>query len=448
MPIEFTVKRIDDQSLYRIFQEAMATGQKEIAKAKEANQLAGDSHKLQIAFSTKLPWQFSEDDLETLKPGNFAISNAAITFSLTSKIKRVHPAPENVLFSYSRGENGTLLDRLTINASNQSEALQSAGEQSVLKAMHQVLSQILAPVVPEDGGLVPTLSNLAESFNTTYQRISNELSDAVSAVSQERSDQITEFQEERKRLSVEIANERQLMKEAASKEIGAQKAELAKEKELLDKEWAKLEISSHKDSRRKQFQRLQEDLQDALQSPLSDRGFRKTRWAIFCALVLAGLAAGFFAHDSITSGASLIGPDTNGSWLFPAIRSFILTLASLTAFFGAAAWLRYFYVRDLSAQEELQRFRNDMARASWVMDAALEIRKEHDEEIPPEWITGVTQGLFAAKKKDTLEEGAHALAALMGLSASATFGPSGATVELGKKGRKAVAEAAKSMQQD
>jgi hypothetical protein len=113
----------------------------------------------------------------------------------------------------------------------------------------------------------------------------------------------------------------------------------------------------------------------------------------------------------------------------------------LASFLGAAAWLRYFYNRDVQAQEELRRFRNDMARASWVMDAALEIRKEHNETIPPEWIVGVTQGLFAARKKETLEEGAQALSALLGLSASATFGPSGTTVELNRKGGKAIAAA-------
>ena len=77
------------------------------------------------------------------------------------------------------------------------------------------------------------------------------------------------------------------------------------------------------------------------------------------------------------------------------------------------------------------------------MDAALEIRKEHNEEIPREWIAGVTEGLFASNKRDKIEEGAQALAALMGLSASASVGPGGTTVELGKKGGKAIAEAAR-----
>ncbi|MEP3330726.1 hypothetical protein [Sedimentitalea sp.] len=96
----------------------------------------------------------------------------------------------------------------------------------------------------------------------------------------------------------------------------------------------------------------------------------------------------------------------------------------------------------MQTQEEMRRFRNDMARASWVMEAALEIRKEHNEEISPEWISGVTEGLFAATKKEGLQEGAQALAALMGLSAGANIGPNGMEVQLSRKGRKAIADAA------
>jgi hypothetical protein len=85
-----------------------------------------------------------------------------------------------------------------------------------------------------------------------------------------------------------------------------------------------------------------------------------------------------------------------------------------------------------------------MARASWVMDAALEIRKEHGETIPPEWLAGVTKDLFSnGKSKNDVEVGAQALAALLGLSASASFGPGGTSVELGKKGAKTISEFAK-----
>jgi hypothetical protein len=166
------------------------------------------------------------------------------------------------------------------------------------------------------------------------------------------------------------------------------------------------------------------------------------RWAVFAGLILAGAATGLFAYGSIVAGASSADPGT-GQWLLTALRSTLLTLASLAAFYGAVAWLRYFYIRDLQAQEEMQRFKNDMARASWVMDAALEIRKEHDETIPPEWLAGVTEGLFASRQgRNMSDEAAQAIAALLGVSASAKVGSDGLEVDINKRGQREFAKAA------
>jgi hypothetical protein len=438
MTVEFKIKRIDDKSLYKLFEKAKKAGESELESASnQEGVLQGGTHRVDLNFSSALPWKISEKDIRSAPAGQFVIDRATITFDWEGDSTR----GEQVSFRLQRGGNDALVDKFSLEHSNTNTAMNSDGAQSVQKAIHKALSPLLKPVAPEDGGLIPTLSNLAEAFSTTYQGITAELSDAVAAVSNERSEQLTEFQDERRRLRNEIAEEKAAMHKEMQQELDVSRAEIANDRKKIDEEWGKLEVSSHKDARRKQFQRLQEDLQNALQEPVADRGLRQTRWAVFWALVVAAFAAGYFAYLSISFPPTTA--ETTASWLFPAIRTMILTFASLASFVGAAAWLRYFYVRDLTAQEETRRFRNDMARASWVMDAALEIRKEHDETIPTEWITGVTEGLFSARKRDTLEEGAQALAALMGLSASTSFGPNGTTVEIGKKGGKVMSAAAK-----
>ena len=442
MTYDFGIKRIDDRSLFKIFEKARKAGEAALeAASKNGSELGGQDYTIRTSFSSQLPWKITDADLQSAPAGQFAVSNASLNFSCNVPGRGGSLSSESVSFSLSRGGNNSLVDTFTLNCSGQSSAIQGAGAQAVLKAIHKALSQLLKPVAPEDGGLVPTLSNLAESFSTTYQGITTELSDAVAAVSKERVEQLTEFQEERRRLREEVAEEKSAMHKEFQEELEDSRTEIANERERLDEAWGKLEVSSHKDARRKQFAKLQDDLQTALQQPVADKGLRTTRWAVFFALIAAALTAGYFAY--LTISAPPIEADTTASWLLPAIKTTILTFASLAAFLGASAWLRYFYIRDLSAQDEMRRFRNDMARASWVMDAALEIRKEHDETIPTEWITGVTEGLFAARKRDTLEEGAQALAALMGLSASTSFGPNGTTVEIGKKGGKAISAAAK-----
>jgi len=438
MVVEFKIKRIDDRSLVKVFEKARKAGEAALKEAEGT--LKGQGHEIQCNYSSGLSWLISKEDFRSAPVGQFVVSSSQINFRANSLDGR-QKKTETVSFSFSRGGNDTLVDRFTLSPSGQASVMNGKGEQSVQKAIHKALSPLLQPVAPEDGGLIPTLSNLTESFSTTYQRISEELSNAVAAVSKERSQQITEFEAERKRLQKEVAEERATVLKDAREDIEKQRAELNTEREKLSEEWTQLEVSSHKDARRKQFQKLQDELQSALEEPVADKDLRKTRWAVFGSLVAAACLAAFFAFLSISSLP--ISASSTASWVFPAIRMLVLTFVSLASFLGAAAWLRYFYVRELQAHEELRRFRNDMARASWVMDAALEIRKEHNEDIPSEWIAGVTEGLFSARKKETLEEGAQALAALMGLSASASFGPGGATVELSKKGGKVISAAAK-----
>lgn len=448
MAANYAIKRIDDRAIFDFFMTATENAEKALALARQNGTLKDIDHNLSVRFSSLLPWEFSEYEISEGGRDAYCIGSAQLTFSAR---RNQNESNSSVTFSISRNSD-LLNDKFSLSNSNNG-AFQGEGERSVLREIHQCLSPLLRPVAPEDGGLIPTLSNLAESFSSTYRDISKELSVAVAAVNSERTRQLNEFQEERTRLRNEIATERATFQEQSRSETEARRAEAEKEREALKAEieverktlkaeWAKLEVSSHKDARRRQFTALQEELGKALTAPVADGGLRTTRWAVFAAMILAGGVAGYFAFGSIAAGTALSAPGTTTeAWVFPAIRSVVLTVTSLASFFGAAAWLRYFYVRDLQAHEELRRFQNDMARASWVMEAALEIRKEHNEDIPPEWIAGVTEGLFAARKKDTLEEGAQALAALLGISASASFGPGGVSVELGKKAGKALAKA-------
>lgn len=443
---EFLIKRLDDATIFSLLKAAEEAGNEALSQARNDGTLSGKTHELKLVYNSLLPWRMSDDDFRESGEGQYALGRASLRFtSITTD--RNQQRSDTVTFEIYRGVPDRLNDNFSINVSNQYGTMNGDGEQSVQRTIHKSLSIILRPLVPEDGGLIPTLSNLSEAFDTTYRRIANELSLAVESVSRERASQLTEFQEERKKLREEMLSERESLLRTAKEAIELEKNEIEKERLDIEQKRARLEISSHKDARRKQFSELQETLKTSLASPIVDNKLNAVRWAVFSALILSGGAAAFFAYLSFNfatweAAIPSSAVDRFSTTLMLVLRSVILTVASLISFFGAAAWMRYFYNRDLVALEEMRRFRNDMARASWVMEAALEIRKEHDEEIPPEWIRGVTEGLFAASKKESLQEGAQALAALMGLSAGANIGPNGVEVQLSRRGRKAIAEAA------
>ncbi|WP_156783328.1 hypothetical protein [Roseovarius nubinhibens] len=442
MATEIKVKRLDDKSLYSVFADARDAGQVALSKAEG---LSGTEHQVRLLFSAAVPWDVTEEELREAPGDQFTINNARIIFSLQTVPPRGRESRrESVTFELIRGGGEHLVDTFKIDQTSQLSSINQSAEEAITKAIYKKLSPLLQPVSPEDGGLVPTLSNLSQAFSVTYQGITRELAKAIAAVSDERAKQLTEFEEERRKLHEEVTQER---KEAAKHS----EEELLKARREIDESWAEieaarkqLEISSHKDARRRQFAELQKNLHETLGQRVVDSGLNKTRWAVFWAIMLAGFCATLLAYITITNQPADIS--STSAWLLPAIKTTLLALTAIGAFFSAAAWLRYFYMRDMQSQEETLRFRNDMARASWVMDAALEIRKEHDEAIPPEWIAGVTEGLFSARKKDTLEEGAQALAALMGMSASATIGPNGPTFALNKGANKKIAAAAKDVE--
>ena len=437
---EFAIQRMNDAALYKLMSRAKAVGSQAIEKAEKEGTLSSTSRNITLTWSSSLPWQITNDDLERAAPDQFSVQSVSLSFNAQGKKDHYGQTPtDTVNFAVIRGNGDVLTDKVIIQNSGHNSILNGEGEQQVLRVIHKAFSTVLQPVAPEDGGLISTLSNMSAAFGTTYQQITTELALAATAIREEHSKQSAELVAERQRWREDWEKERETLLAEAKARIDAEDTRIAQAKQEIAEARAKLEVSSHKDARRKPFEELKKQLDTFMSKPVADSGLRRARWAIFIALCAAGAAATAFTFRFIETAAKA-GSLSTGALILDIVRLGLFAAASVGSFVAAAYWLRYFYIRDLQAQENLVRFRNDMARASWIMDAALEIRKEHDEEIPPEWLAGVTRDLFAAgHSKTNLEEGAQAMAALLGLSASASFGPGGVTVDLGKKGGKAIA---------
>lgn len=437
MAAEFETKRLDDRSIVKLFERAYEKGQEALTVGRErALEQSRLNCEIAVSFNTGLPWKVDTSEVKRRRALTFSIVSASITVSLKDKSGR----SENVTFNLSRVNASGLTDKFKINTNGHSSGFNSELEASVLKAVHTELSKGISPVLLEDGGPLSTLTNLSEAFAQSYEKICSELADSVTQLKQDSIRLYEEHSSAAEAQREKSIKERDKLLESAKEQINQQQAKIEAEKERLAQEWAKLEVSSHKDARRKQFNSLQQQLADTLDQPVASSNLLLARWAVFFALVTAGGVSAFFGYASLDTSAV---PDaTTATWLYPAIRSLLLSFTAVAALVGAAAWLRYFYVRDLQAQEEVRRFQNDMARASWVMEASLEIRKEHDEDIPEQWMAGVTEGLFS-NRRDGLDESAQALAALMGYSAAVSVGPDGTKFDLNRKGSKALASAAK-----
>ena len=225
----------------------------------------------------------------------------------------------------------------------------------------------------------------------------------------------------------------------------------------LEAERNKLQLQSYKAERRRILQQMTDDNAASLRKALAPKGAIRTRWAVFLAAMLLSTLAAGLAYESIVQLGSdreavekivaLIPQASDANAIREAIalalgptdwfligRSIISSLVAIGGLIYAASWLRNFYNSEVEIAREIDRFNYDLVRASWIIETILEVKHEHGGEIPQEWIQGVTRGLFdSSSNNETLDDGAKALKALMGFTASASFGPDGPKFDIGKR---------------
>lgn len=261
-----------------------------------------------------------------------------------------------------------------------------------------------------------------------------------------------------------VAKREELEKKSAEKEE-ARRAEhdaalkkLQSERELLNRE-------SHMSARRQISKQIMERLSNVREKNTKPRGVSLTGWAVFaCSITLGFVAAGFTYHWSqlltirqttidrieeiLTQGTTdpsviighldqLIGPT---DWLLFA-RVILAGLISLGAFTYAVSWIKKYYDEDMKLIREMERFNDDIQRASWIIEAVQEIKHEAKAELPREWVEAVTKNLFEKGRVTAADDGSLAIRALMGFAAKTKVGPDGMELEFGRRGNRRIGNA-------
>ncbi|WP_372922291.1 hypothetical protein [Roseovarius sp.] len=429
----FRVRRLDDAALFSIFVDAEQA-------ARDAADGSGIEFDLTFSgFSVLGQLDFSDN---APPPGNYNIKRVAMNFRAKFKDGR-NEQPSNISVTLARG-NENELDTLTFNASGNNQApWQSGVPRATVAAAFDVLSQIIRPNEADLGTTVGQLTNFAENIDRSFRGFTKGVEETLQKLADQRAEEQARVDADRERMRNEIFEERDTLLSQAREEIEETRRELDEKSEALRAREADLQVKSHKDARRQLFERLQDDLQESVRIPSHGASVNWSRWLIFVGLIGGGIAATMMALNATPSDA-LVATVSSPIDLWPVyLKQSLWGIAALGAFAGGIQWLRHFYTRDLRVAEDYERFRHDMARASWVIEAALEMQKEHDIEVPERWLTNVTEGLFQKNSASAaVDEGQQALAALLAFSSSVRAGPNGLEVDLGKRGTRKIANAA------
>ncbi|WP_425050500.1 hypothetical protein [Psychromarinibacter sp. S121] len=429
----FRVRRLDDAALYSLFHDAEQA-------ALTASEGSGVELDLTFAgFSVLGRLDFSENAPE---PGNYNIKRANLNLRVRIKDGR-NEQQSSVSVTVDRGSE-TELDTLSINASgnNQSPWQSDPGRASIAAAFN-VLSQVIKPNDADPGTAIGQLTNFADNIDRSFRGFTKGVEETLQKLADQRTEEQERLAADRERMRAELSQERDAMLSQARAEIEEARRTLKEREDSLQEREADLLIKSHKDARRQLFDQLQEDLQESVRIPSHGASVTWSRWLIFLGLTGGGIAATLMALNATPSDA-LVATVAGPIDLWPIyLKQTIWGIAALGAFAGGIQWLRHFYTRDLRVAEDYERFRHDMARASWVIEAALEMQKEHEIDVPERWLTNVTEGLFQkTSASSAVDDGQQALAALLAFSSSVKAGPNGLEVDLGKRGTRKIASAA------
>lgn len=432
---EHKIMRLDDRALVAIFEKALKAAE----AAQNEDGLSGDrvSVKARYQDTTVLKlWEFQASSAES---GKYIISSA--TLSLTDERAQTG----SVAFHVIRGTDGQL-DRFLIsdlpNGGNRSVWTSGRGK-AALTAASNIMSDLLAPASGDLDSAFGQLSNFAANIDSSFRSFTQGMEQTLQNLAEQRDRDQQHADATKVELRKEIEEERQRVLDAARKEIDV-KNKLLDDRELtLDARENELEIKSHKDARRTAFLDMQTTLLDGKNKPTSMFSVGISRWLIFGTLCGGGILAARFALSSMTVD---VLPETATPFQIWTVilKPIGLSALALGSFGAAVQWLRHFHTHDLRNAVETQRFGYDMARASWVMEAYLEMTQEHGiQDVPDSWMSNATEGLFQGDRGNyAMDEASQALAALLGMSASVKAGPNGIETTLGKKALKKISTAA------
>ena len=363
-----------------------------------------------------------DEDIELAKTGRYALSKATVRIS--KPLSQGQAATFEVVLSRSAlgaGPDGasTIYDSVALNLNPRGSSWMELSSEIVL--INEILARYGNPAIAlgtAEAEEKETLRQLISGFGLSQQQMLANLNDQLTGLADRRKDLEDLFaKKEDERL--------QAHKEALDE---------------LDKQRRQMLRESHRSERR----RLLNDTIAAdaaeLRRTITPTHVRGARWAVFAAAVLTSIVAGAFAVESMLA----IGRNTfTGPQLwYLLLRSVISSVVTIGGLVYAANWLRSFYEEEVSAARDIDRFNYDMIRASWAIETYLEVKKEHNADMPPEWIQGVTKGLFeTSSRTSTMDDSTRALRALMGFTASGSFGPNGAQIDINGKGARRLAKA-------
>ncbi|MGY0574307.1 hypothetical protein ACTGJ9_027215 [Bradyrhizobium sp. RDM12] len=309
-------------------------------------------------------------------------------------ITRISLSFQNFNISYARNQDTGRLspfyDEIDINHSDNQGGL--AFETRIALLDHLDRKIRLGGVSKRDELAAKSIDDLQAIYHSTVLKLETSFAQQIEKITDWTVEQTTALEQEKLRLAGETATER----ERLSKEHESRLEALRRDSEALEERHKDLDDRDYMHARRGTLGELRKRILERQQKFTLTPETTRLRWPIHIALIVlisALLGANFVTASTVLSldAGKVEWPVL--AWAFG--KQSIVTIALVGALFFYVRWMNRWFEQHASAEFLLKQFELDINRASWVVETAMEWRRDQHSEIPAPLLEGVTRNLFA-----------------------------------------------------
>jgi len=369
------IPRLDDKTVVSIFVELNAKFQPQgsyltASGLDQINLLAPDAPAKQL--------------IERLdNAGSYLISNASVNF-LNFNIQYYRSGAD-------QGRPRPYNDEIRIDHNNNAGGLEPLRRLEVLRFLNQKIPLTPTSELP-DVGASTSAQDVEVLYRSTIIKLETSFAQQIEKITNWTVEQTTALEQAKLRLADETAAEREsLRKEHESRLEG-----LRLEAESLEARRKELDDRDYMHARRGIRNDLRELIKTREQKFSLTSNTRRLRLPVHAAMIL--LLAGLLAVNGIYLREIASLDITSSSiqvllWAFG--KQSIAAIAFIATLLFYVRWMNRWFEQHAAAEFLLKQFELDIDRASWVVETAMEWRRDQKSEIPGVLLEGITRNLFA-----------------------------------------------------
>ncbi|MGM4904960.1 hypothetical protein AB8B21_12325 [Tardiphaga sp. 866_E4_N2_1] len=283
-----------------------------------------------------------------------------------------------------------------IKVAGSGSAFGEADRLSVISMLNGVFdAKIIGSAGP---GPVSSIDQLAEVYQSTVLKLETKFAEQIENISSWTVEQAAAY--EKRKLA--LAEETQIERAALQLNFDQRDAALKHQATELDELRKKLDDRDYMHVRRAIRGELQEIVKAREEKFTLTSNTRQLRGPVHLAMML--LLLFLLALNGIFLW-QLMGVDVGNAsiavlaWVFA--KQGLAAIAFIGSIYYYVRWMNRWFEQHAAAEFLLKQFQLDIDRASWVVETALEWRRDQQSEIPAPLLEGISRNLFVDRDRDT-----------------------------------------------